>query len=77
MSRLATFRADLFNAVTHLCGYDIFIQDADHPWISPFKFTRICHGDSGTEFVWLGYHVTASSMDYIEQRRIKLTAEPS
>ena len=73
MSRLTTFRHDLFNAITHLCGYDVFIQDADHPWISPFKFTRIRHPEGDNEFVWLGYHVTVSPWDIQPQRQ----AEPS
>ena len=64
MSRLSTFRADLFNAVTHLFGYDVFIEADDSSSRGPLKFERVPYGDSGTEFFGLGLHVVVSSVDY-------------
>ena len=74
MSRLSTFRADLFNAVTHLFGYDVFIE-ADAPSSRGLlKFERVPYGDAGTEFFGLGLHVVVSSVDY-NPAAVKRTAQ--
>ena len=75
MSRLSTFRTDLFNAVTHLFGYDVFIEaDESSSSRGPFSFLRVPYGDAGTEFFGLGLHVVVSSVDY-NPAALKRTAQ--
>ena len=74
MSRLTTFRHDLFNALTQLCGYDVCILDAD-PCINRYKFMLAPPSEPGGCECWfLGYHLTVSPWDITPQRR---TAESS
>lgn len=69
MSRLSHLRSSLLNAVTHLFGYDVFIE-ADAPSRGLLDFQKMPHGASGTEFFGLGFHVVVSSLDYVQASQV-------
>ena len=62
MFRFATFRHDLFNAITHLFGYDVCIVDADL-CVNRFKFVLAPPPlAAGCEFRFLRHHLTGSTV---------------
>lgn len=59
--RLSTFATAIFDAVTHLAGYDVFIE-RDGPSCGLLDFQREDHGEAGSMYWGLGLHVVVSHL---------------
>lgn len=60
-ARFRTFRADIFNAVTHLAGFDIFINGDDRG-LGFFNFARYPTPHGNWHLFGLGRQVVVSRL---------------